>query len=65
MTTKATPAKRGAKKRKPLVGAVKPRICTPFLKGASKIDEVAELAEKIGMPLLDWQRLRARGHVAS
>jgi phage terminase large subunit-like protein len=56
MTTKAAPAKRGAKK-KPLVGAVKPRICTPFLKGASKIDEVAELAEKIGQPLLDWQRL--------
>jgi phage terminase large subunit-like protein len=54
MTTKATPAKRGAKK-KPLVGAVKPRICTPFLKGASKVGEVAELAEKIGMPLLDWQ----------
>jgi len=56
MTTKAAPAKRGAKK-KPLVGAVKPRIHTPFLKGASKIDEVAELAEKIGQPLLDWQRL--------
>ena len=56
MTTKAKPARRGAKK-KPLVGAVKPRICTPFLKGASKIGEVAELAEKIGQPLLDWQRL--------
>ena len=56
MTTKAAPAKRGAKK-KPLVGAVKPRICTPFLKGESKVGEVAELAEKIGMPLLDWQLL--------
>ena len=56
MTNKAAPAKRGAKK-KPLVGAVKPRICTPFLKGASKVGEVAELAEKIGMPLLDWQLL--------
>ena len=56
MTTKAKPRTTGAKK-KPLVGAVKPRICTPFLKGASKIDEVAELAEKIGQPLLDWQRL--------
>jgi phage terminase large subunit-like protein len=55
MTTKATPAKRGAKK-KPLVGHVKPRIHTPLLKGASRVDEVAELAEKIGMPLLDWQR---------
>jgi len=55
MTNKAAPAKRGAKK-KPIVGAVKPRISTPFLKGASRVDEVADLAEKIGMPLLDWQR---------
>ena len=46
---------RGAKK-KPFIGAVKPRIHTPLLKGASKIDEVADLAEKIGMPLLPWQR---------
>jgi len=56
MTTKAAPAKRGAKK-KPLVGAVKPRICTPFLKGDSRVQEVSDLADKIGMPLLDWQRL--------
>jgi phage terminase large subunit-like protein len=56
MTTKAKPRKTGAIK-KPLVGAVKPRICTPFLKGESKVGEVAELAEKIGQPLLDWQRL--------
>ena len=56
MTTKTKPRKTGATK-KPLVGAVKPRICTPFLKGASKVGEVAELAEKIGMPLLDWQLL--------
>jgi phage terminase large subunit-like protein len=56
MTTKAKPRKTGATK-KPLVGAVKPRICTPFLKGDSKVSEVAELAEKIGMPLLDWQLL--------
>ena len=55
MTNKAAPAKRGAKK-KPIVGAVKPRISTPFLKGSSRVDEVADLAEKIGMPLLDWQR---------
>jgi phage terminase large subunit-like protein len=55
MTTKAKPRKTGATK-KPLVGHVKPRIHTPLLKGASRVDEVAELAEKIGMPLLDWQR---------
>jgi phage terminase large subunit-like protein len=56
MTTKASPAKRGAKK-KPLLGAIKPRICTPFLKGDSRVQEVSDLADKIGMPLLDWQRL--------
>jgi phage terminase large subunit-like protein len=55
MTTKAKPRKTGATK-KPLVGAVKPRICTPFLKGATRSDEVAQLAEKIGLPLLEWQR---------
>ena len=46
---------RGTKK-KPLIGAIKPRLHTPLLKGASRIDEVADLAEKIGMPLLPWQR---------
>jgi phage terminase large subunit-like protein len=56
MTTKAAPAKRGARK-KPLLGAVKPRIHTPFLKGDSRLKEVSDLADKIGMPLLDWQRL--------
>lgn len=55
MTTKAKPRKTGATK-KPLIGAVKPRIHTPFLKGDSRVQEVADLAEKIGMPLLDWQR---------
>jgi len=55
MTTKAKPARTGARK-KPLFGAVKPRIHTPFLKGDSRVQEVADLAEKIGMPLLDWQR---------
>ena len=56
MTTKAAPAKRGARK-KPLLGAVKPRIHTPFLKGDSRLQEVSDLADRIGMPLLDWQRL--------
>ena len=56
MTTKPKPRKTGATK-KPLVGAIKPRICTPFLKGASRLNEVSDLADKIGMPLLDWQRL--------
>ena len=56
MTTKAKPPTRGLKK-KPLVGHKIPRIHTPFLKGATRSAEVAELAEKIGMPLLEWQRL--------
>ena len=55
MTTKAKPPTRGPKK-KPLVGAVKPRIHTPFLKGESRVQEVADLAEKISLPLLEWQR---------
>ena len=55
MTTKAKPRKTGAKK-KPLVGHKIPRIHTPFLKGDSRVQEVADLAEKIGMPLLEWQR---------
>jgi len=55
MTTKGKPRKSGATK-KPLVGHVKPRIHTPFLKGDSRVQEVADLAEKIGMPLLEWQR---------
>lgn len=53
--TQGNPVRRGAKK-KPLTGAIKPRLHTPLLKGASRIDEVADLAEKIGMPLLPWQR---------
>ena len=56
MTTKAKPARTGAKK-KPLVGHKIPRIHTPFLKGDSRVDEVADLAVKIGQPLLDWQYL--------
>jgi phage terminase large subunit-like protein len=55
MTTKAKPKKTGAKK-KPIVGQKIPRIHTPFLKGHTRAGEVADLAEKIGMPLLEWQR---------
>ena len=39
-----------------LIGSTEPRIHTPLLKGASKAQEVADLAEKIGMPLIPWQR---------
>jgi phage terminase large subunit-like protein len=45
------------KRSKVLRGAVKPRLHSPFLKGKSRGDAVAELAERIGQPLLDWQKL--------
>jgi len=45
------------KKSKALRGAIKPRLHSPFLKGKTKGDQVAELAERIGQPLLDWQKL--------
>ena len=42
------------KKRKRL-GQTKPRLSNAPIKGKSRIDEVAKLAEQIGMPLLPWQ----------
>ena len=33
-----------------------PRIHTPLLKGKSLVDEIIELAERINMPLMDWQK---------
>jgi phage terminase large subunit-like protein len=39
-----------------LIGSMTPRIHTPLLKTKSKADEVADLAEKISMPLIPWQR---------
>jgi len=53
-TVEKKPRSRGAKK-KPIMGHTKPRIHTPYLKGESKIAELADLAEKIGIPLLPWQ----------
>jgi phage terminase large subunit-like protein len=49
------PIKRGAK-QKALVGALKPRIHTPLVKSVSKSQDVIDLAEKIGMPLMPWQK---------
>jgi len=46
------PIKRGVG----LIGSTEPRIHTPLLNAPSKVDQVAELAEKIGMPLIPWQR---------
>lgn len=53
--TKPNPKPRGAK-QKALLGALKPRIYSPLLKSASKSQDVIDLAEKIGMPLMPWQK---------
>ena len=50
MTTKQT----GKKLR--LRGATKPRLHSPLLKGETRGKEIAELAERINLPLLPWQR---------
>jgi hypothetical protein len=42
------PIKRGVE----LIGSTTPRVHTPLLKTKSKADEVADLAEKISMPLI-------------
>lgn len=39
-----------------LKGAVIPRIHTPLIEGQSKVGEIIELADRIGLPLLEWQR---------
>ena len=44
------------KRKQALRGATKPRLHTPLLKGKTKGDEIAELAEKIKVPLLPWQK---------
>ncbi len=36
-------------------GATEPRLHSPYLKGPNRGDEIAELAESIGLPLLPWQ----------
>ena len=33
-----------------------PRLHTPLLKGKSRGQEVIDLAERIGMPLMEWQK---------
>lgn len=43
-------------RKKKLVGNTKPRLHTPLLKGKSLANEVIELAEKISMPLMPWQK---------
>ena len=44
-----------AKRSKVLRGATKPRLQSIPIKGATKLDDVKQLCEIIGMPLLPWQ----------
>ena len=39
----------------PVYGATEPRLHSPYLKGESRGEEIAQLAESIGLPLLPWQ----------
>lgn len=45
-----------AKENQPLRGAIEPRIHTPLHNGKTRMQEVADLADLIGMPLLPYQR---------
>jgi phage terminase large subunit-like protein len=40
-----------------LMGATHPRLHTPWLKGETRGGEIAELARRIGQPLISWQEL--------
>jgi phage terminase large subunit-like protein len=44
------------KPKQPIRGLDKPRLHNVFLSGPTRGGEVAELAERIGLPLLPWQR---------
>ena len=49
-----------AKRSRAVRGATEPRLHSPYLKGASKVDDVIELANLIKMPLLPWQEFVLR-----
>jgi phage terminase large subunit-like protein len=38
-----------------LIGHSEPRIHTPYIGGESKVQEVSDLADALGMPLMPWQ----------
>jgi phage terminase large subunit-like protein len=39
----------------PRMGATEPRLHSPYINGKNRGDEVAQLADSIGLPLLPWQ----------
>ena len=56
MDNEVIPIQAGAKKNKPLMGAVKPRVMTPALKGNSYGEAFSEFCKKCGYELMPWQR---------
>ena len=40
----------------PVYGATEPRLHSPYLKGPNKGEEISQLADSIGLPLLPWQK---------
>ena len=59
LVTDNVPKRKTGTKKKALVGDVKPRIMSLKLKGPSRGAEFAEFAEKVGYPLLPWQKYAA------
>lgn len=53
---KSETAHMGTSKKKPLMGAIKPRVMSLPLKGKSRGDEFAAFAESIGFTLDPWQK---------
>lgn len=51
-------------KTKKLIGATKPRVHSPLLKGKTRGDEVIEFAKKLGQPLMPWQELLVKDFFA-
>ena len=45
-----------AARKQPLRGAIKARLHSPLLKGKSRADEIAKLADDLGTPLMPWQK---------
>ena len=59
LVTDDAPTRKTGTKKKAIIGHVKPRIMSPKLKGPSRGQEFAEFAEKVGYPLLPWQKYAA------
>ena len=54
--TEPIPIQKGAKVKPPLVGAIKPRIMSPELKGNSYGDAFAEFCRSCNYELMPWQK---------